>query len=104
MNNLDYLNGQQSFSTASAAQAELSMSSYLSKTMQRIFGKMFMGILVTAFVSLGIATTPSLLEVVFSSKILFFGLIFAQLGLVIWLTAGINKMSAGTASLLFYLY
>ena len=88
MNNLDYLNGQQSFSTASAAQAELSMSSYLSKTMQRIFGKMFMGILVTAFVSLGIATTPSLLEVVFSSKILFFGLIFAQLGLVIWLTAG----------------
>lgn len=63
-----------------------------------------MGILVTAFVSLGIATTPSLLETVFSSKILFFGLIFAQLGLVIWLTAGINKMSAGTASLLFYLY
>ena len=63
-----------------------------------------MGILVTAFVSLGIATTPSLLEVVFSSKILFFGLIFAQLGLVIWLTAGINKMSAATASLLFYLY
>ncbi len=46
MNNLDYLNGQQSFGTASAAQAELSMSSYLSKTMQRIFGKMFMGILV----------------------------------------------------------
>lgn len=104
MNNLDYLNGQQGFSTASAAQAELSMSSYLSKTMQRIFGKMFMGILVTAFVSLGIAATPSLLEAVFSSKILFFGLIFAQLGLVIWLTAGINKMSAGTASLLFYLY
>lgn len=105
MNNLDYLNSQQQgFSTATAAQAELSMSSYIARTMQRVFGKMFLGILVTAFVSLGIASTPAILEAVFSSKFLFFGLIIAQFGLVIWLSAGINKMSAGTASLLFYLY
>ncbi len=105
MNNLDYLNSQQQgFSTVTAAQAELSMSSYIARTMQRVFGKMFLGILVTAFVSLGIASTPAILEAVFSSKFLFFGLIIAQFGLVIWLSAGINKMSAGTASLLFYLY
>ncbi len=105
MNNLDYLNSQQQgFSTATAAQAELSMSSYIARTMQRVFGKMFLGILVTAFVSLGIASSPAILGAVFSSRAIFFGLIIAQFALVIWLSAGINKMSAGTASLLFYLY
>lgn len=105
MNNLDYLNSQQQgFSTATAAQAELSMSSYIARTMQRVFGKMFLGILVTAFVSLGIASSPAILGAVFSSRAIFYGLIIAQFGLVIWLSAGINKMSAGTASLLFYLY
>lgn len=104
MNELNYLNGQQGYGSASAMQAELSMSSYIAKTMQRVFGKMFLGILVTAFVSLGIASSPSLLEMIFSSRAIFWVLIIAQFGVVIWLSAGINKMSAGTASILFYVY
>lgn len=104
MNELNYLNGQQGYGSASAMQAELSMSSYIAKTMQRVFGKMFLGILVTAFVSLGIASSPSLLEMIFSSRAIFWVLIIAQFGVVIWLSAGINKMSATTASLLFYVY
>ncbi|MDO4970727.1 MAG: Bax inhibitor-1/YccA family protein [Bacteroidales bacterium] len=104
MNELNYLNGQQGYGSASAMQAELSMSSYIAKTMQRVFGKMFLGILVTAFVSLGIASSPALLEMIFSSRAIFWVLIIAQFGVVIWLSAGINKMSATTASLLFYVY
>lgn len=104
MDNLNYLNGQQSFGSAAAAQAQASMSSYIARTMQRVFGKMCLGLLVTAFVSLGIASSPSFVEAVFSSNALFWGLLIAQFGVVIWLSAGINKMSAGTASLLFYLY
>lgn len=104
MDNLNYLNGQQSFGSAAAAQAQASMASYIARTMQRVFGKMCLGLLVTAFVSLGIASSPSFVEAVFSSKALFWGLLIAQFGVVIWLSAGINKMSAGTASLLFYLY
>lgn len=104
MNELNYLNGQQGYGSASAMQAELSMSSYIAKTMQRVFGKMFLGILVTAFVSLGIASSPALLEMIYSSRAIFWVLIIAQFGVVIWLSAGINKMSATTASLLFYVY
>ncbi|MDO4512252.1 MAG: Bax inhibitor-1/YccA family protein [Bacteroidales bacterium] len=104
MNELNYLNGQQGYGSASAIQAEMSMASYVAKAMQRVFGKMFLGILVTAFVSLGIATSPALLQTIFASKLIFFGLVIAQFGLVIWLSAGINKMSGTTASILFYLY
>lgn len=104
MNNLDYMSGNGGYYSASAMGAELSMASYISKVMRRVFGKMFLGVLLTAFVSLGIASTPALIETIFSSRILFWALIIAQFGLVIWLTAGINKMSSSTASMLFYLY
>ena len=104
MNNLDYMNGTGGYYSASAINAEMSMSSYISGVMRRVFGKMFLGVLLTAFVSLGVASTPDLTNMIFSSKLVFWGLIIAQFGLVIWLSAGINRMSSTTASLLFYLY
>ena len=104
MNNLDYMNGNGGYYSASAVGAELSMASYISKVMRRVFGKMFLGVLLTAFVALGIASSPNLLDMICANHFMFFGLIIAQLGLVIWLSAGINKMSTSTASLLFYLY
>lgn len=104
MNNLDYMNGNGGYYSASAVGAELSMASYISKVMRRVFGKMFLGVLLTAFVALGIASSPNLLNMIFANNFMFFGLIIAQFGLVIWLSAGINKMSSSTASLLFYLY
>lgn len=104
MNNLDYMNGTGGYYSASAINAEMSMSSYISGVMRRVFGKMFLGVLLTAFVSLGVASTPALINMIFSSKLVFWGLIIAQFGLVIWLSAGINRMSSTTASLLFYLY
>ena len=104
MNNLDYMNGTGGYYSASAINAEMSMSSYISKVMRRVFGKMFLGVLLTAFVSLGVASTPALINMIFSSKLVFWGLIIAQFGMVIWLSAGINRMSTTTASLIFYLY
>lgn len=50
--------------------------------MAQVYGWMTVGLLLTAFIAWFAANTPAVMMFVFSSKITFFGLIIAQLGLV----------------------
>lgn len=72
--------------------------------MVKVYGWMFAGLMLTAIVSLVVLETPVLLEMIFSSKIVFFGLMILQLGLVVWLSARIQHMSASTATMIFLGY
>ena len=65
---------------------------------------MFVGLGVTAAVALGVAGSPTLLQAIFANKILFFGLIVAELGLVFYLSSRVQKLAPATASGLFLLY
>jgi len=69
-----------------------------------VYGWMCLGLLVTAGASLMTVTSPAMMRAVFGNQILFFGLIIVELGLVVGLSAAINRLSAGTASLLFLAY
>ena len=62
------------------------------------------GLALTAVVSLFTVSTPALLQAVFGNQIVFFALMIAELGLVIGVSAAINRISAGTATMLFLLY
>lgn len=72
--------------------------------MVKVYGWMFAGLMLTAIVSLVVLETPALLEMIFSSKTVFYGLFILQLGLVVWLSARIQHMSASTATLIFLGY
>ena len=72
--------------------------------MRGVYGWMCLGLLVTAAASLFVVSSPALMQAVFGNQILFFGLIIAELALVVGLSAAINRLSAGTASGLFMLY
>ena len=72
--------------------------------MAAVYRWMTFGLLVTAGVAYYIATTPAALQVIFGNKLVFWGLIIAQFGLVIALSAAVNKLSAGVAGALFLLY
>jgi len=72
--------------------------------MRGVYGWMGVGLALTAFVSLFTASSPMLLQAILSNRMLFYVLIFAELGLVIGVTAAINRISASTASLLFLVY
>jgi FtsH-binding integral membrane protein len=65
---------------------------------------MCVGLAITATVALGVASSPTLVQAIFGNKILFFGLFAAEIGLVFYLSARINKIAAGTAAGLFLLY
>jgi FtsH-binding integral membrane protein len=72
--------------------------------LRKVYGWMCVGLAITATVALGVASSPALVQAIFGNKILFFGLFIAELGLVFYLSARINKMAASTAAGLFLLY
>jgi len=72
--------------------------------MASVYRWMTFGLLVTAGVAFYVASTPSVLQVVFGNRMVFWGLVIAQFGLVIALSAAVNKLSAGVAGALFLLY
>ena len=69
----------------------------ISTFLRRAYGWMFAGLLVTAGVAGFTAQSPALLELIYGNMIVFFGLIIAQLGLVVWIGRRIATMSPTAA-------
>lgn len=72
--------------------------------MSAVYRWMSLGLIVTAGVAYSVASNPEVLQVVIGNRMVFWGLIIAQFGLVIALSAAVNKLSAGVAGALFLLY
>jgi FtsH-binding integral membrane protein len=94
------MNEQVTTRMVTAEQAEELQRAFLVK----VYGWMMAGLMVTGVISLLTLYTPGLLELVFSSRWVYIGLFVAQLGLVIFLSARIEKMSAATATMVFIGY
>jgi uncharacterized protein len=62
------------------------------------------GLATTGIVALLVASSPAALAILFSSPILFYGLMFAQLGLVIAFGSIAPRASSTTAALMFFAY
>ncbi|MGL4984247.1 MAG: Bax inhibitor-1/YccA family protein, partial [Plesiomonas sp.] len=72
--------------------------------LSQVYGWMTCGLLLTAFVAWYAASTPAVINFIFSSKITFFGLIIAQLALVFVLSGMLQRLSGTMATSLFMLY
>ena len=75
------------------------LNAYISK----VFGTMFLGLLVTAVAALFTATSETLMELFYGSNLVFV-LIIAELAVVFILSARIGKMGYGACQAMFYLY
>ena len=75
-----------------------------SSVMRGVYGWMAGGLGLTALVSLLTVSSPALLQAIVTNRILFYALIFGELGLVLAISGAINRISASTASLLFLAY
>ena len=87
-------------SFVSADVRDTRVTAFLSK----VYGWMFLGLLVTAGTAVVVASSPALIETLIRNRFLFWILLFAQLGLVFYLSARVDKMSPATAAVLFLLY
>lgn len=81
-----------------------SLTSKVSDTMKRVYFKMTLGLLVTAFISLWCSDSQVYWAFMGTHSWAMWGLLIAEIGLVIAITAAINRLSSAAASGLFYLF
>lgn len=72
--------------------------------MQKVYLWMTLALAMTGLTSLAMVTQPALMNMVFSSPIVFYGLLIAEVAMVWYLSARIHKLSFMTAGVLFALY
>src|SRR6185436_10119043 len=83
-----------------AAGTDVRITAFLSK----VYGWMFLGLLVTAGTAFAVSSSPFLIETLILNRVLFWILLFGQLGLVFYLSARVDKVSPVTAATLFMVY
>src|SRR5579862_8277451 len=72
--------------------------------MSRVYGWMTGGLCLTAAVAWNVSGSPELVQTIFGNRLLFWGLIIAQLGAVFAFSWLINRISGFTATLIYFLY
>lgn len=75
-----------------------------SQFLPKVYGWMTAGLALTAIAAALTLSSQQFMNLIFGNKLIFYGLIFGELGLVIALSAAINKISSTTATLLFLGY
>ena len=79
----------------------------VSAVMKNVYLKMFLGLLLTAAVAYGVAamsSTQGFLQMLMTNSWIYWGLAILEIGLVMWISAGLRKMSSGMATGLFVLF
>lgn len=91
---------QPAWISASTAEMETRTRAFI----RTVYGWMFGGLLLTAFAAVWVVMSPAMQAIVLGNRAVMFGLILVELGIVIALSFGITKMSAGTAAAGFLVY
>ena len=65
---------------------------------------MTLALVITGFTAYGVATSPGIMSAIIASKGIMWGLLIAEIALVFYVTARINRLSLTTATVLFILY
>lgn len=83
---------------------DYAMSTAFPALMRKVFVWMTLALAITGLTAYGVATSPAILSLIFSSNVTVFGLIIAEFALVFAISGAINRLSLSTATLLFILY
>ena len=84
----------------SIVQARSGLQTY----MAQVYGWMTVGLLLTAFIAWYAANSSAFMELLYTNRIFFFGLVIAQLAVVFVLSGLVNRLIAGVMTTLFMLY
>ena len=97
-------NYESGYQTAAQAENEMTLQRYVAGVMRKVYGKMTLGLILTALTSYFVANNPTVLNLLFATRGIVWILMLAELGLVFFLSARIDKLSTGTATVMFYIY
>ena len=86
------------------AERQWDVSEAFPVVMRKVYVWMTLALAITGFTAYGVATSPGILQAIYTNQILFWGLIIAEFALVFGVSAAINRLSLTTATLMFILY
>lgn len=89
-----------SYPSSSTYPAVMEERSFIS----RVYAWMFFALVITAVISMWVASTPSLVQAIFGNSILFIVLVLAEISMVMGLAFAINRISAMAATFMFVVY
>lgn len=72
--------------------------------MKKVYVRMFVGLLISAFVAMGIASSPAALMFIYGNKLVYFGMFIVMIIMAFTLPMKLNSMSTGTCLGLFCLF
>lgn len=87
-----------------SSQTAQDLSTKVSLVMKRVYVKMFLALLVTAFTAYFCATSGSVIYFFAANRWAMWMLMIVELGIVFGVSGGINRLSSSTATMLFYLF
>ena len=83
--------------------APAALDEVFGSVMRNVYLWMALGLMLTGVIAAFVGFSP-LVAIVAGQPLIFFGLMIAEIGVVIWLSRGINSMSVTMATLLFFVY
>lgn len=86
------------------AERQWEISAAFPVLMRKVYVWMTLALVITGFTAYGVATSPGILQAIYTNQILFWGMIIAEFAIVIGVSAAINRLSLTTATLMFILY
>lgn len=101
--NFDQLQSKAGYTTESSSRSFYSENA-VATLMRNMYAWMAIALVITGFTAFAVASTYSMISALVTSPIIYYGLIFAELGLVYYLSSRIFRMSFATAGLLFAVY
>ena len=72
--------------------------------MTKVYGWMSLALAITAITAAVVASSDFLLSLIFANKITFYGLLIAEVLLVLYISSNLMNMASGTAALFFLFY
>ena len=84
--------------------ASLPVEERVTTFLRAVYGWMCGGLAITALTASAIASSPAFVIAIATNRVLFWGLMIAQLGIVFVLSARVQQLAASTAALLFVAY
>ncbi|HVR39003.1 MAG TPA: Bax inhibitor-1/YccA family protein [Thermoanaerobaculia bacterium] len=100
MTQFPYRSGEPAWISSSTADVEMRERSFI----RSVYGWMFAGLMLTAFAALAVVLSPALQRTVLANRMIWWILVIAEFGLVIYLSARITRMSFASAAVSFLLY
>ena len=87
-------------SALSESELHLAQATFINK----VYSWMCGALMITAVTAAVVASSPALISAIVMNRIVFYGLLFGELGLVWFISARIESISGGTATALFLIY